>query len=82
MIRCEHYRIDWQSLRDAFVESYRVAKEAPGLRAAMGRRAMARMHDLTATTVIARRLRAHLEAWRAWPAKTANAPLLYESEPT
>jgi glycosyltransferase involved in cell wall biosynthesis len=79
MFRSEHRRIDWQSLRDALLESYRVAKETPDLRIAMGLRAMARIQELTAPKLISQRLRAYLEAWRAQPIMTA--PVLRESEP-
>jgi glycosyltransferase involved in cell wall biosynthesis len=79
MFRSEHCRIDWQCLRDALIESYRLAKETPELRSAMGRRAMARINELTNRAVIAERLRVWLEAWRARPAITA--PVLRASEP-
>jgi glycosyltransferase involved in cell wall biosynthesis len=78
MFRSKHCRIDWQSLRDALIESYRVAKESPDLRIAMGRRAMVRIQELTATNLIAQRLRAYLQAWRARPVVTA--PVSCESE--
>jgi glycosyltransferase involved in cell wall biosynthesis len=60
LFRCERYRIDWESLRDAFAESYRVAKEAPERHREMGQRAMERMRALTATGAVAEKLRAYL----------------------
>jgi hypothetical protein len=63
VFRCERHRIDWESLRDAFLESFRVARQAPEDHRMMGLRAMERMRELTAVDAVAERLRAYLN-WR------------------
>jgi glycosyltransferase involved in cell wall biosynthesis len=60
LFRCDRFRMDWESLRDAFLESYRVITEEPERHRVMGQRAMERMHELTATDAVAEKLRAFL----------------------
>lgn len=62
LYRTMRYRINWESLRDAYLESYHVAKELPERYAAMSRAAIEKQRRHSEFGLIEERLKAFLTA--------------------
>lgn len=62
VMRAHRYRVDWQSLKLAFEDSYRVAKHDPGRYAQMGLRAIDRMREHCSEAVALSKLESFLAA--------------------
>ena len=61
MLRAFRYRIDWESLRDAYLASWRVASSQPEEYRRMAHRAHLALHQQCGRQVIARQLKEFLE---------------------
>jgi hypothetical protein len=62
MLRAERYRLNWESLLEAYRESYRVAKVEPERYAALSRAAQERIRDVASDDAVAAQLRSFLAA--------------------
>jgi glycosyltransferase involved in cell wall biosynthesis len=65
MWRCDRYRIEWDSLQDAYLKSYDMAKNDRPAYDAMGKRAMARIRERSAAAEASERICEYLEQWSA-----------------
>jgi hypothetical protein len=61
LFRTERLRLDWESVRDAYLESYRVAKENPAVYHAMAEAACRTMRDHCSEEIVTTRLEAFLK---------------------
>ncbi|MGH8353251.1 MAG: glycosyltransferase [Pseudomonas sp.] len=62
-LRTRRYRLNWESLMDAYRSSYRVAKEQPEIYRAMSQQAFEQMRGYCSTERVAGRLGAFLRQW-------------------
>ena len=73
LYRTRQYRLDWGSLKNAFEQSYRMAREHPQAYEVMSGAAIARIHDYCSVSSWEPRLQAFLGPSVAGELKTASA---------
>jgi len=80
LFRTERYRMNWECVRQAYEDSYRVAKNDPARYAAMAEGACRTMRDYCAEDVVAERLRRFLEDSGALRPAASTPPVPTEPE--